>query len=246
MLPSHSQSKFAKFVQKVEFKLVLFIAYVLGLICVWIYSRQFLPVIIMHLFFILIVAIIYFWEDLLVLVFSPLILILMPIQRLFIKRYLAKFNQNEAAEVVIILGHPNWFMLQGWLKHILMTSDIKSLVEYLEAKKQNFSFYPTASIADVEKIMSDKNIKEVYFFGHGNSHGFELSNDEFLYYCEFNNPKYQKEYVHQVHCGDPDGKSLVDYVVPEENRDKCFFFRKPINSLFILREFKRRKKELTR
>jgi len=76
----------------------------------------------------------------------------------------------------------------------------------------------------------------------GSSHIFQLSIDEILYYCDFNNPKYKKEFVHQIHCGTTHGKSLVDYVVPLENRGSCFFFRKPINGFDILKELKRRRK----
>jgi hypothetical protein len=119
------------------------------------------------------------------------------------------------------------------------------MIEYLKKKNQNFSFYTKAGFADVEKIMSDKNIKEVYFFGHGDSHTFQLNTDEVLYYCEFNDQeKYGKEFVHQVHCGTPHGKSLIDYVVPEENRSKCFFFDKSITGPEIIKEFKRRTVEL--
>ena len=93
--------------------------------------------------------------------------------------------------------------------------------------------------------MSDKNIKEVYFFGHGSSHVFQLNTDDILYYCDYNNNKYGKEYVHQVHCGTKDGKSLVDYVVPEENKKGCFLIRKSINGFDIVKEFKRKTKNLT-
>jgi hypothetical protein len=93
--------------------------------------------------------------------------------------------------------------------------------------------------------MSNKRIKEVYFFGHGDSHVFQLNTDQFLYYCEFNNrEKYGKDFVHQVHCGDPYGKRLIDYVVSEENRVKCFFFNEPIDYFDIRKEFKKRTKSL--
>jgi hypothetical protein len=113
----------------------------------------------------------------------------------------------------------------------------------MDAKEQDFSFYPDADFNDVEKIMSDKTIKEVYFLGHGDSHSFKLNTDEILYYCDFNDPKYSKEFVHQVHCGTPHGKSLIDYVVPEKNRNKCFLFRKPIDSLDVKKEFKKKMNE---
>ncbi len=93
--------------------------------------------------------------------------------------------------------------------------------------------------------MVDKDIKEVYFVGHGDSHSFKLKGDKVLYYCDFNDPvKYGKEFVHQVHCGTSYGKSLIDYVVPKENRAKCFFFGKQINSNDIEKEFKRRIRDI--
>ena len=65
----------------------------------------------------------------------------------------------------------------------------------------------------------------------GGTHFFRLSAEEILCYCAFNDSvKYAKNFVHQVHCGTSYGKSLIDYVVPEENRKKCFFSGKKIKS----------------
>ena len=91
--------------------------------------------------------------------------------------------------------------------------------------------------------MSDKSVREVYFVGHGSSHKFQLGTDDIVYYCDFIDAKYGKDYVHQVHCGTPDGKSLVDYVVPESNRSGCFFVRKLLTTGQIEKELKRRTKE---
>lgn len=177
--------------------------------------------------------------------FAPFMAILVPMENLRTKRYLKNFKQNVNAQVVIFLGRYNWFMLETWFRPNFIKSDIVALVNYLKVKKQDFSFYPNARVKDIEKVMSDKSVKEVYFMGHGDSHTFLLSADEILYYCDFNDPdKYGKEFVHQVHCGTPDGKSLIDYVVPVENRAKCFFFRKPINSYDIEKEFKRKAKNI--
>jgi hypothetical protein len=49
------------------------------------------------------------------------------------------------------------------------------------------------------------------------------------------------KFLHQVHCGTPHGKSLIDYVVPEKNKGKCFLIRKPINFYEIKRELKKQK-----
>jgi hypothetical protein len=89
--------------------------------------------------------------------------------------------------------------------------------------------------------MSNSEIREVCFYGHGTSHMFQLSTNEMLYYCDFNNRgKYGKDFIHQIHCGTSHGKSLIDYVVPEENKIKCFFFRKSITVIDIEKELKRK------
>ena len=158
-----------------------------------------------------------------------------------VKKYLKDFKQNVPADVVIVLGHSDWFKLQAWIKPTIFKSEIKLLVELLKVeKKHDFSFFQNATFRDIDNIMINQDIREVYFLGHGDSHSFKLFTGEILYYCDFNDPKYAKEFVHQVHCGTPHGKSLVDYTVPEENRSKCFLFRRKINGNDIEREFKKR------
>ena len=166
--------------------------------------------------------------------------IYLPIENFNVKKDLAGFKQNVSAEVAIVLGHSDLFKLQAWVKPNVFKREIKWLVQLLEAKKQDFSFFRTATFRDVENIMTDQNIKEVYFLGHGDSHSFKLYTGEILYYCDFNDPKYAKDYVHQIHCGTLHGKSLVDYTVPEQNRDKCFLFRRKINGSDVERELKKR------
>jgi hypothetical protein len=161
-----------------------------------------------------------------------------------VNKFLKKQPKNALAEVAIVLGHPNWSKTEAWFKMNSARGELKRLVELLQVKKQTFSFYPNATQQDVQGIMADKSIKEVYFMGHGSSHKFQLSTDDILYYCDFNDVKYGKEFVHQVHCGTPDGKSLVDYVVSEENKAGCFFVRKLIRPDQIHKEFKRRIKTL--
>jgi hypothetical protein len=169
-----------------------------------------------------------------------------PIEEYKIKKYLKKFKQNTPEEVVLILGHSDWTKLEAWVKPNSSLSEIKIIVELLNKKGQIFSFYPNASLKDVEEIMSNNEIKEVYLLGHGSSHIFQLGTDDILYYCEFNNSKYGKEFVHQVHCGTPDGKSLVDYVIPEENKKGCFLIRKPITGITIEKEFKKKIQNYTK
>lgn len=161
-----------------------------------------------------------------------------------IRIILKKFNKNIPSETVIILGHPDRTKLEGWIKPDVIYDEIKDLLVYLKKKGSIFSFYTKATPEDVEKIMKDSSVKEVYFWGHGTSHMFQLTNGVCLYYCDFNDKQCSKEFIHQVHCGTKDGKSLIDYVVPKENQDKCFLMRKTINSNTISNEFKKKTKEL--
>jgi hypothetical protein len=238
-------NKFSKIFSRADFKLVLFLAYIGSLLITWFMGHSWLSVLCAHLFFVSIFSIIYFSPKFLLFFFAPLIAAVQLIQSYSSKRYLKNFKQSVPAEVVIVLGQSDWSKLEAWFKHNFLKSEIVSLVQYLKEREQDFSFYPKASVQDIEKIMSDKCIKEVYFLGHGSSHLFKLTVDEPLYYCDFNDPeKYGKEFVHQVHCGTSHGKSLIDYVVPEKNKTQCFMFRKTINSRDIEKEFKRRIKNI--
>ncbi|MDD5252190.1 MAG: hypothetical protein PHT12_06200 [Patescibacteria group bacterium] len=197
----------------------------------------------LYLLVVLAASSIYFGQQFIRILFMPVVAVLIRLEDYKCSRYFNKFDLNRPAEVVIFLAHYNWRTFEAWVKPNFFLEEIQSLVNYLNAKNQTFSFYPRASLNDVEEIMRDKNVKEVGFFGHGDSHVFCLSNDLLVFYCDFNDPKYAKEYAHQIHCGTPDGKSLLDYVVPKSNHSKCFFFRKSIRGRDIIKEFKRRAKE---
>lgn len=227
-----------------EYKLVFFLAYIVALIATWIAGYGLAKVVAIHFFFVIAFSVYYFGLQFLLILIAPVFALTLPIQTYLVRRYLRQFRQNSAAPVVVVLGHPDWTKLEAWVKPIFSKTEIKALVSYLKARKQDFSFYPDACLADVQEIMRDERIKEVYFFGHGNSHSFQLGTEEILYYCDFGGSAYAKDFVHQVHCGDPHGKSLVDYVVPEGNRADCFFFPKPITGAQIVKEFKRRTRSL--
>jgi len=244
MIKNKPSGILAKILLRADIRIFLFFLYIITLLFLLLEGRWLLALFV-HLFFVIIYGIAYFGYDFLQFFFSPIMMIVYPIDNYLLMRYLKKFNKNIPAPTVVVLGQSDWFKLEGWLKPNFLKSEIESLVRYLKTKKQDFSFYPRANFGDVERIMGDKSIEEVYFFGHGDSHTFQLNTDEILYYCDFNNPaKYGKQFVHQVHCGTPYGKSLIDYVVPEKNRPQCFFFRNPINSNDIKNEFKQRTNNL--
>ncbi len=229
---------------KIELKLFLFVLYIVYLAFLLVKGYGWRYVLVTHISAVLIYSIYKFGLEFLWILLAPLIAVFTFFEVLIIERYIKSFQQNVPAEVVIILGHSNWLKLEAWIKPNASLDDIKLLVKYLELKKQGFSFYPDANTSEVESIMANEKVKEVYFMGHGASHTFQLNTDEILYYCDFAGAKYEKEFVHQVHCGTQDGKSLIDYVVPERNRNGCFLIRKSINSFRIQKEFKQKIKML--
>ena len=172
-----------------------------------------------------------------ILFFISLQLLVEPLNSVRFNKYLSAFRRNIPSEVVIVLAYPNWRLFKGWYKVNFTSREMESIIRYVTARRQKFSVYAHASREDIEVIMRDPTIKEVYFCGHGDSHTFMLSTDKFLYYCEFNREEHGKEYIHQVHCGTPDGKRLIDYVVPPENRDKCFWYDRSITAWTIRRTF---------
>jgi len=140
-----------------------------------------------------------------------------------IKKYISNIEQNIHKSAVVILAHYDRYHFKYAMKLNYDLSNIKSIIGYLKRNRgDDFSFYSKASMSDVESIMSDNKVREVLFVGHGDSHVFVLSLDDEIFYCDFNNQKYKKDYVHEVHCGHGKGKHLSDYVITAKNKEKCF------------------------
>lgn len=156
-----------------------------------------------------------------------------------IKKYISHIDHNVHKSAVVILAHYDRYHFKYTMKPNYDFGNIESIVGYLKRKRgDDFSLYDHASVSDVESIMSDGKIREVLFVGHGDSHVFVLSLDDEIYYCDFNDKKYNKDYVHQVHCGHGKGKHLSCYVIPKENEDRCFLPNKVIKTKDIDKWFK--------
>ncbi len=154
--------------------------------------------------------------------------------------WIKRFKQNIPSQAVVVLAGADWTKLLAWLKPNFVIDDVKAVVNFLQNSDKDFSIYLGPTFDQVEAIMRDKMVKEVYFVGHGGSHFFRLNTEEILCYSAFNDPvKYGKEFIHQVHCGTGYGKRLIDYVVPEGNRAKCFSFKTKINGYDIEPELHR-------
>lgn len=156
-----------------------------------------------------------------------------------VKKFISNIDQNIHKSAVVILAHYDRYHFKYAMKPNYDIGNIKNIVDYLKRKRGNdFSFYDNALVYDVESIMSDEKVREVLFVGHGDSHIFVLSLDDEIYYCDFNDKKYNKDYVHQVHCGHGKGKHLSYYVIPKDNEGECFLPNKTIRTKDIDKWFK--------
>ena len=230
----------------IEWELIAFLLYFVFLAITIFTIKNLLVVLYIHIVLMLLFSIYYFGRELLYILVAPLFVILYPLNSFQTKIFLKKIKLNESCHTVVVLAHSNWRKLEAWIKPNFNVSEIKLLYKYLKKKGDDFAFYPNATLDDVSKIMADQNIKEIYFYGHGSSHVFQLGTGEYLYYCEFSNGKYEKDFVHQMHCGTEDGKSLVDYVVPDKNKKECFWVKKSITGPYIEKILKKKIKEISR
>jgi hypothetical protein len=228
---------------KFDLKLVLAAAYAIVLISLLVRQRGLALAISAHIGVVLGLSMIRFGQEFLRILFLPLVAIVTVFENWRVQRYVKVFKRDVPAEAVIFLAYPNWMTLEGWLKPNFTQGEMIKLVAYLKARRLDFSFYTHASLDDVKKVMRDPSVTEVGFFGHGDSHVFRLSNGTTVFYCDYNDDRCAKKFVHQLHCGTREGKSLVDYVVPEVNKASCYFFRKTVTGLEIMKWLEQKTKE---
>ena len=128
--------------------------------------------------------------------------------------------KNTPAGTVIVIGKTDYFRPAFWTSPNYDT-DLLLIVHYLKMLGKPFSIYYNASIETFDKIMENKKVHTVYVFGHGRRHGFAIDRNTVIDYCRYNDPKFKKDFVYQIHCNGGKGKSLVEYVVPQENQAEC-------------------------
>jgi len=161
-----------------------------------------------------------------------------------IKKYINQLTLNKPSQVAIVLASFKWFSVDYFVKDNYSLKELKAIIEYINTRKIDFSVYFEASRFDVFKIMSNSSIREVYFVGHGATDSFQLDDKNIIYYEDFNDSKYFKDFVHQVHCGTKDGIPLREYVVPKENQEMCFWKNKTITAKTVIKWFKTKTAEL--
>lgn len=150
--------------------------------------------------------------------------------------YLRNIKNNIPSGTVIVTGKSEYKSPSFWFNPNY-DLDLIFLLEYLKLKKEDFSIYKNVDIETLDKIMSDNNIRTVYIVGHGRRHGFVIDANTTVDYCRYNDPRYKKNFVYQIHCNSQKGTSLVEYVVDEKNRKECLPEHGYISSLTINQMF---------
>jgi hypothetical protein len=178
-------------------------------------------------------------------VFPLVVWVSSSVQRKIKKNLREKFvKQNIHSHIVVFVTNFSWYNVEYYLNTSPTHRSVAVIIEYLISLDNDFSFYLKPGRKDIESVMFDKNVREVYFLGHGNSREFQINATDSLKYKDFDNKKYFKDFVHQVHCGTKYGKPLRYYVVPKKNWKKCFFVRKTIAEKDILKYYKDKIKSL--
>ncbi|MFH0874777.1 MAG: hypothetical protein V1859_02480 [archaeon] len=129
-------------------------------------------------------------------------------------------KKNTPAKTVVVIGKTDYKRPSYWFNPNFEL-DLILVLKYLKEKNEDYAIYNEINQATLDEIMENKHIRTVYLFGHGRRHGFVIDSNTIADYCRYDNPKYAKDYVYQIHCNQGGGKSLVEYVVAPENREAC-------------------------
>ncbi|MDD3976470.1 MAG: hypothetical protein WCY27_04085 [archaeon] len=172
------------------------------------FELSYIPLSILFLFFVIIIVVLIsklfnFWLVELIIYFK-----------------LKSIKINKPANTVIIIGQINFNKISYWITPNY-DLDLLLIINYLRLKNTDFSIYRNVTVNILDAIMLNRKIKNVYLLGHGMRHGFKIDSDIILNYCRYDNTKYKKDYVYQIHCNNGYGKSLVEYVVPKKNQKDC-------------------------
>ncbi|MDO8508183.1 MAG: hypothetical protein Q7S27_00700 [Nanoarchaeota archaeon] len=153
-----------------------------------------------------------------------------------------KHPKKNNPEVAVILGYDG-FKIIGNL-FISTYLGVEYLLRYLGLMNKSFNVFITPSKREFNDLLNNKNIKIFYLVGHGSKRGFVLNRKENIFYSDYANSKIVKNEIHLYHCGHSEGKTLIDYIVKRENREKCHAVNDKIMVIsYILKFYDLYKKE---
>lgn len=132
---------------------------------------------------------------------------------------LKKYTKTKNPSVAIIFGVDT---LTSFLFRTIYTiNNLFELIKYFNKNDIKFKVYMNISKKEFDKIIEDDSINTLYLIGHGRKTAFKLNKKEIVLSYDYQTSKHKKEEVHLYHCTHEDGKSLIDFIVKEENKHKC-------------------------
>jgi len=173
---------------------------------------------------------------LLILFFLPVKLLNFLLTEMVLRVHLFHVPKNIPAETVVVIGKNEYSKPSFWVAPNY-DMELVLILDYLRMKGKPFSVYYESSVETLDEIMADEKIRTVFLVGHGRRHGFVIDKNTVVDYCRYDDPKYGKDFVYQIHCNQGKGKSLVEYVVPKENWKECIPEHGYMSSLTIAQMF---------
>ncbi len=143
---------------------------------------------------------------------------------------LNKYTKTKNPTVAIIFGVDN--LTTSLLLTIYKINKLFEQINYFNEKDIKFRIYMNISKKEFNKIIENDSIQKLYLIGHGRKTAFKLNKKEIVLSYDYQTSKHKKDEVHLHHCTHEDGKSLIDFIVKEENKHKCHISNGAVYSFF--------------
>jgi len=128
-------------------------------------------------------------------------------------------NNTNCSTTAIIIANMDWWDVHNWWLSPY-NYDFKTFFKYLDLKEDKYSVFTNLTLKQFDSIIKNPQYKNLYLFGHGLKHAFDLDKNIRVYYCRYSDKNIVKDFVAQYHCNHKGGQSLADYIVPNKKKRK--------------------------
>jgi len=133
---------------------------------------------------------------------------------------LKKYSKNKNPNTIIIFGIET--LASSFFYSIYNIRGLNILINYFNQNNIKFKICFNISRLEFDEILNNKNIKNIYLIGHGRKTAFKLNKNELILSYDYQNSKIEKDSIHLYHCTHENGKSLIDFLVSNKNKHKCY------------------------
>lgn len=134
-----------------------------------------------------------------------------------------KYLKNITKEKIIVVINEKYPLIDRFI----ISFGLIYLIKYFKKRNVKYNILLNISITKFVKIMTDKDIKEIYLFGHGFRYGYCFKDKNYLYknLLKFNIDK--KDFIAQLHCNHLDKKyNSKDNISLEKFANKSYISKK--------------------